>query len=72
MQSSAPAFHSHDTGRSIPPSGFPTPSGGASPEAFGLLVLGSPDPGRFTTDMGTTYLARIEEIASAALSRLLK
>ncbi len=45
---------------------------GASPEAFGLLVLGSPDPGRFTTDMGTTYLARIEEIASAALSRLLK
>ena len=45
---------------------------GAAPEAFGLLVLGSPDPTRFTAEMGTTYLARIGEIASAALSRLLK
>ncbi|CAN5289612.1 DUF484 family protein [soil metagenome] len=45
---------------------------GSTPEAFGLLVLGSPDPGRFTSDMGITYLARIDEIASAALSRLLK
>lgn len=45
---------------------------GAALEAFGLLVLGSPDPARFTSNMGTTYLARIEEIASAALARLLK
>ncbi|WP_085318084.1 DUF484 family protein [Derxia lacustris] len=45
---------------------------GAAPAAFGLLLLGSPDSERFTTEMGTTYLARIGEIASAALSRLLK
>jgi len=45
---------------------------GAAPGAFGLLLLGSPDSGRFTADMSTTYLARIGEVASAALSRLLK
>lgn len=39
--------------------------------AFGLLVLGSPDPTRYTTDMGTEFLVRIGEIASAGLSRLL-
>jgi uncharacterized protein len=39
--------------------------------AFGLLVLGSPDPTRYTADMGTEFLARIGEIASAGLSRLL-
>lgn len=44
---------------------------GAAPEAFGLLVLGSPDPARFQTGMGTAFLERIAEIASAALSRLL-
>lgn len=44
---------------------------GAAPEAFGLLVLGSPDPARFQAGMGTTFLERIAEIASAALSRLL-
>lgn len=43
---------------------------GAAPEAFGLLVLGSPDPGRFSPDMGTAFLERISEIGSAALSRL--
>ena len=43
---------------------------GAAPEAFGLLLLGSPDPDRFQTGMGTTFLERIAEIASAALSRL--
>jgi len=37
---------------------------------FGLLVLGSPDPDRFTTSMGTAFLERIGEIAGAALSRL--
>lgn len=38
---------------------------------FGLLVLGSPDPTRYTADMGTDFLVRIGEVASAALSRLL-
>ncbi|WP_028312430.1 DUF484 family protein [Derxia gummosa] len=45
---------------------------GAAPGAFGLLLLGSPDATRFTTEMGTTYLARIGEIASAALSRVVR
>ena len=39
--------------------------------AFGLLVLGSPDPTRYSADMGTEFLMRIGEVASAALSRLL-
>lgn len=43
---------------------------GAAP-AFGLLVLASPDPTRYTADMGTDFLARIGEVASAALTRLL-
>jgi uncharacterized protein YigA (DUF484 family) len=38
---------------------------------FGLLVLGSPDPTRYAADMGTEFLVRIGEIASAGLSRLL-
>ena len=38
--------------------------------AFGLLVLASPDPQRFDSTMGTDFLTRIAEIASAALSRL--
>jgi uncharacterized protein len=41
------------------------------PAAFGLLVLASPDPTRYTADMGTEFLARIGEVASAALTRLL-
>ena len=43
----------------------------ADEPAFGLLVLGSPDPHRFEATMGTDYLARIAELASAALTRLL-
>jgi uncharacterized protein len=39
--------------------------------AFGLLVLGSPDAQRFTSDMATDFLAQIGETASAALSCLL-
>jgi len=39
--------------------------------AFGLLVLGSPDPTRYASDMGTDFLLRIGEIAGAALARLL-
>lgn len=37
---------------------------------FGLLVLGSPDPTRYSAEMGTEFLMRIGEVASAALSRL--
>ncbi|UCE30772.1 MAG: DUF484 family protein [Burkholderiales bacterium] len=43
---------------------------GARPDAFGLLVLGSADPERFAASMGTAFLERIGEVASAALSRL--
>jgi uncharacterized protein YigA (DUF484 family) len=39
--------------------------------AFGLLVLGSPDPTRYSADMGTEFLLRIGEIAGAGLSRLI-
>ena len=42
-----------------------------STEAFGLLVLGSPDPTRYSADMGTEFLARLGEVASAGLTRLL-
>lgn len=44
---------------------------GASAQAFGLLVLGSADVNRFDPAMGTAFLERIAEIASASLSRLL-
>ena len=44
---------------------------GGNTGAFGLLVLASPDATRYTADMGTEFLARVGEIASAALSRLL-
>jgi len=37
---------------------------------IGLLVLGSPDPTRYAADMGTEFLARIGDMAAAALSRL--
>jgi len=39
--------------------------------AFGMLVLGSPDPTRYSADMGTDFLVRIGELASAGLVRLL-
>jgi uncharacterized protein len=39
-------------------------------EVFGMLVLGSPDPTRYSADMGTEFLQRIGDIASAALARL--
>ena len=42
-----------------------------APQAFGLLVLGSPDAHRFTADMATDFLADIGKTASAALSSLL-
>lgn len=43
--------------------------GGPAP-AFGMLVLASPDPQRFASGLGTDFLERIAELASAALSRL--
>ena len=38
---------------------------------FGLLVLGSPDATRYTSDMGVDFLMQVGDIASAALSRLI-
>ena len=43
---------------------------GYDPKAFGLMVLGSADADRFRTGMGTAFLEKIGETASAALSRL--
>jgi uncharacterized protein YigA (DUF484 family) len=37
--------------------------------AFGLLVLGSDDAGRFFAGMGTLYLKRLGELISMALRR---
>jgi uncharacterized protein YigA (DUF484 family) len=42
----------------------------ANASSIGLLVLGSPDPDRFTADMGSTYLETIGALAGAALNRL--
>jgi uncharacterized protein YigA (DUF484 family) len=51
-----------------------TPAGGTSAHAlspaFGLLVLASPDAQRFNSTMGTDFLARVADLASAALSPL--
>jgi uncharacterized protein YigA (DUF484 family) len=43
---------------------------GADPRTFGLLVLGSGDKDRFQVTMGTAFLERIAELASAALAQL--
>lgn len=45
---------------------------GPSREAptVGLLLLASEDPDRFTSDMGTTFLETIGQLASAAIGRL--
>jgi len=39
--------------------------------AVGLLVLGSPDPTRYSAEMGVEFLARIGELSGAAMTRLL-
>lgn len=39
---------------------------------IGLLALGSPDPRRFTPDMGTLYLVRLAELVGMALRRHLE
>jgi uncharacterized protein YigA (DUF484 family) len=50
---------------------IPLRSTGDDAAAFGLLLLASPDPTRYTAEMGTEFLERIGEVSSAALSRLL-
>ncbi|MEY2860627.1 MAG: hypothetical protein RL392_1085 [Pseudomonadota bacterium] len=45
-------------------------AGGVLSPAFGMLVLASGDAQRFSSGMGTDFLARIGELASAALGRL--
>ena len=47
------------------------PSAGPEAPAFGLLVMGSPDPRRFHEGMATDFLSQIGTLGSAALSRLL-
>ncbi|MBS1169350.1 MAG: hypothetical protein H6R01_268 [Burkholderiaceae bacterium] len=42
-----------------------------SPDVFGLLIMGSPDPERFTSSMAIDFLIDIGETASAALTCLL-
>jgi uncharacterized protein YigA (DUF484 family) len=44
----------------------------AAGKPLGVIVFGSPDPGRFTADMGTLYLVRLGELLSAALQRHLE
>ena len=43
----------------------------AGDAAIGLLVLGSPDPTRYSAEMGVEFLARIGELSGAAMTRLL-
>ncbi|MDY7576358.1 DUF484 family protein [Actimicrobium sp. CCI2.3] len=45
---------------------------GAAPDVFGMLVLGSADPQRFTADMATDFLVNIGTTSSAALTCLLE
>jgi len=42
----------------------------AEAPAFGLLVMGSEDPERFTPEMGTAFLETLGSLASSALCRL--
>ena len=48
----------------------PLRAAGENGETFGLLILGSPDPQRFTADMALDFLVQIGETASAALGAL--
>ena len=43
---------------------------GQSGQSFGLLVLGSPDPARFTTSMSTDFLVHIAATSTTALTPL--
>ncbi len=44
----------------------------ADGKVIGLLVLGSPDRNRFTSNMATDFLSQLAETASAALSCLIR
>ena len=61
-----------DTAMAMSVALIPLREGGANGTgpAFGMLVLASPDAQRFQSGMGTDFLERIAELASAALSRL--
>jgi uncharacterized protein len=61
-----------DTAMAVSIALIPLREGAASSAtpAFGMLVLASPDPQRFQSGMGTDFLERIAELASAALTRL--
>jgi uncharacterized protein YigA (DUF484 family) len=50
---------------------LPLRTPGAKGPAFGLLIMGSPDPQRFTDLMATDFLVHIGETASVALAPLL-
>jgi len=54
----------------LPLRALPTEAAQGVASAFGLLVLASPDAQRFNSTMATDFLARIAELASAALSPL--
>ncbi len=58
-----------DAGQAMSMALIPLRAGPSEP-AFGMLVLASPDPQRFNAGMGTDFLERIGDLASAALSRL--
>ena len=47
-----------------------TPHTAAEQPVIGLLVLASPDPQRYHEGMGTAFLERLGDLASAALSHL--
>jgi len=59
-----------DTAASIAIIALRSGDAGSSAPAFGMLVLASMDAQRFHGGMGTDFLCRIGEVASAALSRL--
>lgn len=44
----------------------------AGAPVFGLLVLGSPDPARYTKEMATDFLVQIADTTSAALACLIQ
>ncbi len=44
---------------------------GLGADAFGMLVMASPDAERFQSDLGTEFLTQIGDLAAAALMRLL-
>ena len=44
---------------------------GNETQSFGLLVIGSHDPNRFQSGMGTVVLEQLADMAGASLSRAL-